>query len=85
MAIRLPDELAPALRTAAEQLLAECGEAPPRDTDRARADLREFRQRPPRNRCWSCGGAGPLGGHHLADGTVVLVHKRCHRKIHKRG
>ena len=71
--MRLPDELAPALRDAALRLLAEVGLA---------SDHRPLGDRPVRRRCWRCGGHGPLVLHHLKDGSVVQVHKRCHRKIH---
>lgn len=73
----LPDELAPSLRAAAEKLLAEVGEAPPRDPTTAPRPKR-------RNRCIVCGGTGPLGGHHSADGTVQWIHRHCHVKLHRR-
>jgi hypothetical protein len=71
--MRLPDELAPRLREAAERLLAEVGLA---DGDRP------DQGKPERGKCWKCGRHGPLSLHHLRDGTVVQVHKRCHRKLH---
>lgn len=73
--VQLPDELAPRLREAAERLLAEVGEA---DDERERLG----REKPGR-KCWKCGGrGGPMSLHHLDNGKVVFVHRRCHRKIH---
>lgn len=72
--MRLPDELAPALREAAERLIAEVGEAStPTRTPRERN----------RNRCWRCHKAGPLVLHHVTPDEVVYVHASCHRRIHR--
>jgi hypothetical protein len=72
---RLPDELAPKLRAAAEKLLNEVGEREwDGQIDRSARDTQK---------CWKCGGAeGSLTFHHLPNGSTVMVHKRCHRKIH---
>lgn len=71
----LPPGLAPTLRAAAEQLIAECGEV--------ETPVRPYPRGDRRRRCHVCHRTGKLGGHHLADGTVVDVHKGCHRRIHK--
>lgn len=72
--LNLPDELAPKLREAAERLIAEVGRRPYVPT--------EDEPRLPRRKCWACGKPGPMSLHHLANGKVVHVHKRCHRKLH---
>lgn len=75
--VTLPPELAPTLRAAAEQLIAECGEA---DNPR--------RTQPPATRagdgglCYFCHQPGKLGGHHLDPHTVVRCHHKCHRQHH---
>lgn len=72
----LPAELAPNLRAAVEQLISECGLADhpaPRRSSRAQPV------------CHVCRKPGRMGGHHLADGTVVNVHRSCHRRVHRAG
>lgn len=71
----LPVDLAPTLRAAAEQLIAECGEAGPRRPQNAATNGVR--------RCVFCKRrGGKLGGHHLDDGTVVDCHPKCHRRHH---
>jgi len=74
----LPPELAPALRERAERLLAEC----------APATHREHGHHPqPRKVCWVCHQPGPLVFHHRVhgdDSTLVEVHARCHRRLHRK-
>lgn len=75
----LPAELAPSLRAAAEQLIAECGEAEPRIGAGGPSDATDRLG----HRCHFCRErGGKFGGHHLPSGTVVWVHHRCHRKHH---
>ena len=73
--VNLPDELAPTLRAAAERLLSEV---------EVHDGNKPLTPRPKKNRCWRCGGVGPLALHHLDNGKVVMVHKKCHRKLHKK-
>lgn len=68
--VTLPPELAPTLRAAAEQLIAECGEAddPRRPQPRA----------PGRGRCHVCRQrGGKLGDLRLTDGTNAQAHRSC--------
>lgn len=78
MTVNLPEELAPQLREAAEQLLAECKLA---DHPEPRRTKRE------RQGCHVCHSRkGRMGGHHLVpgdDSTVVPVHPSCHVKLHR--
>lgn len=83
MTVTLPPELAPSLREAAERLLAETSPAvrPELETKRSRE---ERNGRPPCHVCRGRGGA--MGGHHLVpgdDNSVVPVHARCHRRLHR--
>lgn len=81
----LPEELAPALRARAEQLLAEV--SPPRPVD-VRGDRRSREARSERPPCYVCHGTrGAMGGHHVVpgdDSSVVPVHASCHRKLHRK-
>lgn len=83
MTVHLPDELAPALRARAEQLLAETR---PADTGTLPTTTRE--QRSGRGPCYVCGQRrGRMGGHHVVpgdDSSVVPVHPSCHRKLHRK-
>lgn len=87
MTVHLPEELAPALRQRAEQLLAECRPAAPTDV---RVDVahRSRVERSGRGPCYVCHRQeGAMGGHHLVpgdDSTVVPVHHGCHRKLHRK-
>lgn len=85
MTAQLPEELAPALRARAEQLLAEC--SPPRPVD-VRGDRRDRQARSGRPPCYVCHGTrGAMGGHHVIpgdDSSVVPVHAACHRKLHRK-
>lgn len=75
--VRLPDELAPTLRVAVQNLLAQV----------SLAEHREHIINPDfdkgATRCFKCGRSGKLGGHHLPDGSIALVHEKCHRAIHR--
>jgi hypothetical protein len=75
----LPEDLAPALRDQIRQLLTEVPLARrPEWTPRRRhANGR------PGPKCVICHQGGRVGGHHLPDGTVVWVHKSCHRRHHR--
>lgn len=80
----LPTELAPAKRAAVEQLLAEVKVVGSHTHDLSRS--RE--ERSGRPRCYVCGmTGGAMGGHHVRpgdDSSVVPVHARCHRKLHRK-
>lgn len=82
----LPPELAPAKRAAVEQLLAEVR---PHTAANHNLDPRDRDQRNARGACYVCHGTrGAMGGHHVRpgdDSSVVPVHPRCHRKLHRRG
>ena len=73
----LPLDLAPALATRVLQLLAEVEttSAPPLVVDVADGGPR----------CVVCHAGGKLGGHHASDGRVEWIHKKCHRRLHRRG
>ena len=80
--VALPDDLAPALREAVNDLL--------REVPLARGAARTGQRRPGRparatvvNRCVFCHKAGKLGGHHDEHGEVVWVHRKCHRRHHR--
>lgn len=75
----LPADLAPTLRTAVEELVAECGLAPVVQPGRDSTPRRD----PPR--CTVCHRAGRLSGHHAADGGIVWIHRGCHRRLHRAG
>ncbi len=75
----LPVELAPALRAAAERLMAEC--APPRrDWGRPRESHRVG--------CFLCHQHhGRFTWHHLIpddDTSLVPIHPSCHRRLHRK-
>jgi len=73
----LPLDLAPTLVSRLTQLLAEVAttQAPPLVID--------VTYRGPR--CVVCHDGGKLDGHHGADGQIEWVHKKCHRRLHRRG
>ena len=73
----LPLDLAPSLVQRLRQLLAEV-----RITT-APALVIDLTYRGPR--CVVCHDGGKLGGHHGADGHVEWIHKKCHRRLHRRG
>ena len=75
--LALPTDLAPSLRAQVEQLVAECGTADDRPHPQTRRDHRDI------GSCHVCHRGGRMGGHHLADGTIVHVHKACHRRLHR--
>lgn len=74
----LPPDLAPALRERWLQFLAEV-------TPTSHPPFQPPRSDPNTPRCTFCHTTGKVGGHHLADGTVVWAHKRCHRRHHHAG
>lgn len=79
---RLPVDLAPSLRRQVFALLAEVplavrSPATAQPHARTRHHYRE-------NRCVVCHEAGVLGGHHDVAGEVQWVHRRCHRRLHRR-
>lgn len=77
MNVALPADLAPSLREAVERLIAECGLA--RYTAPGRGER-------VMHRCHGCKvRGGKMGGHHMPDGSVVWVHPRCHRRLHRAG
>lgn len=81
----LPPELAPAKRAAVEALLAEVH---PHVAGGHQLDTRSRDERNTRGRCYVCKGTrGAMGGHHVVpgdDSSVVPVHPRCHRKLHRK-
>lgn len=82
--MRVPDELAPSKRAALDALLAEVPLADERPTKATRYKGRQGR------RCYVCKRTttGPMTGHHVVpgdDSTVVDVHARCHRRLHRAG
>lgn len=81
----LPAELAPAKRAAVEALLAEVR---PHTSADHNLDTRPREERSGRGRCYVCGmTGGAMGGHHVRPGdhtSVVPVHPRCHRKLHRK-
>lgn len=80
--LALPEQLAPALIYRIEALLAEVPLAADR---RASAPNRVAPGRPTAApRCVACHRDGKLGGHHEPDGTVVWIHRSCHRRLHQR-
>ena len=79
---RLPIELAPSLRRQVFALLAEVPLAERSTATAPGAARRRHRYR--ENRCVVCHAAGVLGGHHDVAGEVQWVHRRCHRRLHRR-
>ena len=75
MTAELPPELAPSLRAAAEQLLAECRPA----LHREHGVLPDYEQR--RKRCARCHRPGQLVLHRQPDDSTVEVHPGCRRKM----
>ena len=74
----LPDQLAPALAERVHRLLAQVRTT---TTPRPPHARRDDRAAP---RCSVCHQGGPLGGHHEPDGSVVWIHRSCHRRLHAR-
>lgn len=66
-----------AQQEAIDKLLDECGRA-------VYPDVRQYHRHVRRHEpvCAHCGQPGKMGGHHRADGSVVYVHRSCHRKLH---
>lgn len=73
----LPLELAPSLADRLNKLLAEVPPAEPRPIV-----IDTFHRAP---RCVVCYREGKLGGHHNADGEIEWIHRKCHRRLHRRG
>jgi hypothetical protein len=77
--IRLPEQLAPALRRRVIDLISEVPplEVPPRYP-------LHIVPSQDHNRCTVCHRrSGKLGGHHLPDGSIGWVHRACHRRHHQ--
>lgn len=75
--VTLPDQIAPAMVERIEALLAEVPLATERRTPNPERTA-------PAPRCVVCHRDGKLGGHHEPDGSVVWIHRRCHRHLHQR-
>lgn len=73
----LPPELAPSKRAEVEALLAEVEIAdrphPPQPWKAG-----------PRGICEECKQPGKLGIHRRPDGSTIMVHRSCNRRIHRR-
>lgn len=81
VSLALPEQLAPALIHRIEMLLAEVPLADRRVS--ASHQVTPSRTTTP-PRCVVCHRDGKLGGHHEPDGTVVWIHRSCHRRLHQR-
>ena len=73
----LPLDLAPSLADRLRALLAEV------QLTRAPDLVIDLTYRGPR--CVVCHLGGKLGGHHGDDGRIEWIHRKCHRRIHRRG
>lgn len=75
--IALPEQLAPALVEAVQELLQQVELTSHPDL------VIDLTYRGPR--CVVCHEGGKLGGHHGPDGRIEWIHKGCHRRLHHRG
>ena len=75
--LHLPADLAPSL---VERLLRLLNEV----TLTHAPDV-EFAVPNDRHRCVVRHRGGKLGGHHAADGRIQLIHRACHRRLHRSG
>lgn len=73
----LPLDLAPSLARRLQLLLAEV------PTTSAPELVVDLTYRGPR--CIVCHQGGKLGGHHADAGGNEWIHRKCHRRLHRRG
>ena len=75
--LALPLDLAPSLVDRLRALLAEV------QLTHAPELVIDLTYRGPR--CVVCHLGGKFGGHHGDDGRIEWVHRKCHRRLHRRG